>query len=74
MKVGRQRRTDVVQISYTCHDENCRRPVYIGRGQAKAAIRQGYPGSALRPVRSCDGRGFHLERLPPEVVGGEEAR
>lgn len=75
MKGGRRRRTDVVRRAYTCPDPACLRAVFLGREQAKAAIRQNYPGdNTLRPYKSCDGRGFHLGHLAPEVVSGEFTR
>lgn len=72
---GRTRRTDSVRPAYTCPDPKCAARVFLDRAQAKAAIRQNYPGrNDLRPYKSCDGKGFHIGNLAPEVISGDVPR
>lgn len=72
-RAGRTKRTDQIRRAYTC--STCGGAVFLARDQAKAVIKQNYPGDHdLRPYPSCDGAGFHVGHLAPEVIAGDMTR
>lgn len=67
-----KRQTDRVESLHKC--PTCGHAVFRDRKTAKAAVRQSYPGSGLRPYPACEGTGFHLGTLAPIVMDGTHAR